>query len=98
MVHMCGVGWGVMGWGGAFKDVVVGHVEHTRHICVGWGGVWWGGEFKDVVVGHVEHTWYICVGSGGVWCGGVGRLKTLWLVTLSTRGTYVWGGAGWWGV
>ena len=32
-----------------FKDVVVGHVEHTWNICVGWGGV-----FKDVVVGHVE--------------------------------------------
>ena len=62
---MCGVGWGVVGWGGAFKDVVAGHVEHTWYICVGW--VWW---------------------------GGVGRLKTLWLVTLSTRGTYVWGGVG----
>ena len=33
------------------------------------------------------------VGWRGV-CGGVGRLKTLWLVTLSTRGTYVWGGVG----
>ena len=31
---MCGVG----GWGGVFKDVVVGHVERTWNICVGWGG------------------------------------------------------------
>ena len=29
MVHMCGVGWGVVGWGGALKDVVAGHVEHA---------------------------------------------------------------------
>ena len=58
------------------------------HMCgVGWGVVWCGGALKDVVAGHVEHTWYICVGSGGVWWGGVGCLKTLWLVTLSTRGT-----------
>ena len=48
-----GVGWG--GWGGVFKDVVVGHVEHAWNFCMGWGGV--GGVFKDVVVGHVEHTW-----------------------------------------
>ena len=67
---------------------------------VGW--VWWGGVgFKDVVAGHVEHTWHICVGWGGMWWGVVGRLKKLLLVTLSTRGTYVWGGVGcgvvWWG-
>ena len=63
-----------MWWGGEFKDVVVGHVEHVVHMCgVGWSVVWWGGAFKDVAVGHVEHTWYICVGWGGVWCGVVGR-------------------------
>ena len=35
---------------------------------------------------HVEH---MC---GVGWVGGVGCLKTLWLYTLNTRGTYVWGG------
>ena len=28
------------------------------------------------------------------WVGGAGSLKTLWLHTFNTRGTYVWGGWG----
>ena len=37
------------GVGGVFKDVVIGHVEHT------YGVGWMGGVFKDIVVIHSEH-------------------------------------------
>ena len=129
---MCGVGWGVVGWGGVGRLwLVTLSTRGTYYICVGWGGVWCGG------VGRLKTLWLVTLstrgtyvwgspvqsspvqsspvqsslvqsnpaqssksspGWGVVWWGGVGRLKTLLLVTLSTRGTYVWGGVGCGGV